>query len=200
MSWLISNAPLIERVSPPKSFQLTEFSLGTVKAFKSVVDTAISIGQPLFPINIESYGGEVYPMLGILSIMDSARKYGVKFVTHTSSIAASCGAMVFAYGDHGCRFIGSDAKLMFHNMSSGALGKVPECLYDIQKVNKLEEDVFSKISRHLKKNKLYLSKTLEKKKNFDWELNAEEAVAEGIASEIKVPNFAISFETRYAIV
>lgn len=200
MSWLIQSSPLIDRASQPKSFYISEFSHNTLRTFQNVVTAALDAGQPFLPVNIESYGGEVYPLLGFLSIIDSARKTGLKFITYTSSIAASCGGLLFSYGEADGRFIGANAKLLFHNISGGFLGKIPESLADIQNLSKTEKEVFEKISKHLKKPKGYLTKMLEKKKNFDWELSAEEALAEGIATEIKVPNFVVSFEEKYGIV
>lgn len=200
MSWIVKGSPLINKADQPKSFFLTEFTPETVRAFQNTVTTAINIGQPFLPIYIESPGGSAYAMCAILSCMENGRGMGLKFATIVNGTAQSAGAITFAYGDPELRFMSPFSTLMFHNLSMGAIGKVGEGLQLHINAQNLENRVFEKISKHLKKPKDWLKKTLEKKKNYDWELSAEEAVNEGIASIVHSPQFTVGFEEQYRII
>lgn len=198
MNWLLNPSPHCSKIESPKSFFLTEFNPSAVRAFQNVVNQCLNTGQPFLPIFIESYGGAVDYMSSMLSIIDAARP-ALKIVTVTNGLAVSCGALVFAYGDHGNRFVGTHSRLLFHNISCGIAGKIPEGLDFYQKSFDTESVIFEKVSKHLKKPKDFLRKNLEKRKNFDWELTPEDAVKEGIATAIDSPKFILAVEEKFIV-
>lgn len=158
-----------------------------------LLNDAIELNQYVFPIHIESPGGDVNSMNAMLGLIDSARGKGMKIATITSGSAMSAGALIFSYGDHGLRFIGEYGVIMFHSFSLGGLeGKVGECKHLSDQSLVDQDKIFNKISKHLKKRGDWLSKKLKSNSDYDWYLSAEEAVKEGVASTIGLPTFSLS--------
>lgn len=81
------------------------------------------IGQTYRPapikIYIDSYGGHVYQCFGLLSLMDCSVTPIHTIVTGT---AMSCGFMIAIHGHR--RFCYENSTLMYHQVSSGAIGEV----------------------------------------------------------------------------
>jgi ATP-dependent protease ClpP protease subunit len=187
--------PYVGNVNSPQSFFLTEFSSSVVKAFNSKIHQAFELGQELFPIQIESSGGDASSLHSFLSIMSSARKKGMKFATITTGESSSAGAFVFCFGDAGLRFIGEYARIMIHGLQvSGSVdGRVSEHNKLITEILKEEQELLQVVSQHLKgkRNKDFLRKELHKRKDIDWYLDAQESVELGIANHIGIPTFSL---------
>src|SRR5690606_1414983 len=142
---------------------LEHFNSHSVRLLGKLLNEAIELNQFIFPIYIESSGGDVYSMCAMMGLIDSARKRGMKIATITNGSAMSAGALIFSYGDHDFRFIGEYGTLMFHSFSSGAIGKVGECKNAFDQTVLDQEKIFSRVSQHLKKKKDWLSKKLKSK-------------------------------------
>lgn len=195
MRWNVNTNNFITSVSQPKSFFVEEFDSKALRAFSSSVSDAISMGQQILPIYIESDGGDSFILNGMLSIMDSARGKGLKFATIVAGKAFSAGAFLFAYGDSKYRFVGNSGTLMFHGAQmSNFSGKFEEMKSVVRAIDKMETPFFAKISKHLGKRHDWLEKKLVSlNHNNDWFLGANEALAEGIANHIHLPVFSVDF-------
>lgn len=189
--WITSGGVFTQRIQEPKSFYLTSFTEDSVKELHDVVNSCIKLRQTILPIHIESPGGLVHYLMGILSAIEYARENGIKVATYVSGVAASCAALVLAYGDEGFRFSSKNSTIMFHNISSGFVGKIDESKEYFINCETLEARCFEKVSKHLKKNKDWLKKNLEKRKNYDWEVSPEECLSLGIVNHIKTPSFVL---------
>lgn len=200
MRWVINNSSRASNIKSPTTFYLTQFTEESLRAFNYAVGDSIASGQPLFPIYIETLGGNVDIMNGMLSCMDSAREKGIIFSTIVSGFAASAGAMIFCYGDEGYRFMGSQARLMLHHSNIIGGGKITEISPHYSKLLADEFSLLEKISINLKKPKKWLEKLFDKEKNSDIYYSAQECVTNGIASAIKIPTFVLSVEEKYSIV
>lgn len=198
MSWVINGSAHCNNIRSPESFTLTHFSDHALSAFQKTITKCLQSEQALLPIFIDSPGGAVDNMCGILSLIDYGRERGLKFSTVVYSRAASAGAMIWSYGDENLRFIGNTGKLMFHSMGTMSIGKVPELKNTID-AHFLEQDViFEKICKNLKKPKNWLKKNLEKRKDYDWVLSADDVVTEKIGLKYS-PTFVLRVEENFAI-
>lgn len=200
MNWITTGGSFAKKIKEPRSFFMQNFDESCVREFQQVVNECIKTRQLFLPIHIESPGGYVYSLMGILSAIDYARENGIKICTYVGGVASSCGALLFLYGDQGYRYCGSNSTLMLHNISSGFAGKVDEAKNYFVGVENLESRVFEKISRHIKKPKDWLRKNLEKRKNYDWELTPQECLEAGFANHIKTPTFVMIIEEKFAVV
>ncbi len=191
MKWNISAPPIVKAVEQPKSFFLTEFSSNAVRSFSNKVAEALELGQHVLPVYIESPGGDLYALKGILSLMDSARDKGLQIATITTGQAMSAGAFVFCYGCPNLRFAGTEATIMLHSViATMGEAKIAEHKMSIDTVLKEQEAIFAKISRHLKKKTDWLKRELGKRNDNDWFISAEEGQKLGIVEVIGIPQFS----------
>jgi len=202
MNWRIEAPNFVERINNPKSFYLTEFSSGAVKALNDRINEAIELGQPIFSIYVESPGGDVYSLTAMLSIISAARQKGLQIATICSGFAASAAAFIFCFGDNGLRFMGEHASIMIHGFQVGGIeGKATEQKGFLTEVVKKEDSVMQIISTHLKggKNKEWLRKELSKRKDVDWYLTSKEAFELGITDHVGLPVFCLSLIPQISI-
>lgn len=198
--WITIGGAFTQRIQEPRSFHLKSFTEETVKELHDTVNSCIKLKQTILPIHIESPGGYVYNLMGVLSAIEYARENGIKVATYVSGLAASCAALTFAFGDDGFRFASKNASIILHNISAGFAGKVDESKEYFINCEKLESRCFEKVSKHLKKNKDWLKKNLEKRKNYDWELTPEEALEVGIVNHIKTPSFVLAIQESCVVI
>ncbi len=192
MGWVINNsASHVVGVKEPKEFHLTEFNDHTLRAFSATLTKCISENQGILPIYIETDGGRVDIMNGIVSLMDYGRKVGMKFSTIVNGRAMSAGAVVFLFGDEKLRYMGTNAKLLLHSGRMGVVGKPGEVKLAADQYEEECRGLDAKLSKHLKKPKSWLQSNLKKRKDYDWVLTAEQAQAENLC-EVHTPTFLIS--------
>lgn len=203
MNWSLELPPYVEKIDPPRSFYLTDFNPRVVKVLSDKLSEAICIEQSLFPIFIESMGGEISSLQAILSILQSAKERGIKIATITAGMAASAGAFVFCFGDEGLRFMGKNARLMIHGVQVSGLpdGKASEQTEMFNEFMKEEQELLQTVSSNLRgtRSKDWLKKELNKRKDNDWYLNAKEALDLGIANHITLPTFKMRLVPEFGI-
>lgn len=203
MNWKIEAPNFVERINTPKSFYLTEFSVGSVKALNDRINEAIELGQPIFSIYIESPGGDLSNLKAMLSILSSAKKKGLQIATICSGEASSAAAFIFCFGDDGLRFVGEYASIMLHGLQVSQVppGRASEQKELFDEIAKQESEILQAISISLKgaKNKDWLKKELNKRKDLDWYLNAKEALELGLANHIGLPVFSLKLVPEITI-
>lgn len=128
-------------------------------------------------IYIDSYGGAVYQCFGLLSVMEKSK---VPIHTIVTGCAMSCGFMIAISGHK--RFGHTASTYMYHQVSSGSIGKVKdmeERLMETKRLQKkIEEITVNKTSIPQKK----LRKVYETK--HDWFIETDEAMELGIIDKI----------------
>ena len=128
-------------------------------------------------IMIDSFGGSVYAILGLLAIMDKSE---TPIHTYVTGAAMSCGFLLLIHGHR--RFAYKYATPLYHQVSSMAIGEVKnmeERLEETKRLQKLLEQLT------LDKTKI-TAKKLEKiyKTKQDWYMTAEEALKLKVVDEI----------------
>jgi len=128
-------------------------------------------------IHIDSYGGAVYQCFGLLSIMKSE---GTPVDTIITGCAMSCGFMIAINGRN--RKIYKHGTMMYHQVSTGAHGKVADIKEDLIEAMRLQKMIEGMTLENTKITKKKLEKVYKKKK--DWYLDAKSALKWGCVDEI----------------
>jgi ATP-dependent Clp protease protease subunit len=128
-------------------------------------------------IMIDSFGGSVYAILGLLAIMDESK---TPIHTYVTGAAMSCGFMLLIHGHK--RFAYKHATPLYHQVSSGTMGKVKDMEEKLEEAKRLQ-GILEKLT--LEKTKIS-AKKLEKvyKTKKDWYMTAKEAIKLGVVDEI----------------
>lgn len=132
--------------------------------------------QPI-EIIIDSYGGYVYQILGLVSIMQKSK---TPIHTICTGAAMSCGFVMLICGHK--RFAYELATPMYHQVSSGAVGKMKDIEEDVVEGKRLQK-ILEKLTLE---NTLITKKKLKKIYNTkkDWFMTADEALELGVVDEI----------------
>ena len=132
-------------------------------------------------IIINSPGGQVIPTFGAYDHLLSLRKRGHHITTVGRGMVASAATILFQAGDE--RIIGSETSTLIHEISTIALGKLPDLEDEVAFAKALQERILNiYVSRcGGKTTKEYLREHWARK---DWWLDANEILEIGLADEI----------------
>jgi len=192
LKWVSTVSPLIKEVELKKNpviIRVNDFNEEAAKKFQNEVAAAHNTGQDVIPIVIDSYGGEVYSLMAMISALKNS---DLKVATIAEGKAMSCGAILFSFGDEGLRFCDPDATIMIHDVSSMSWGKIEELKASTKEADRLNEKVYTMMARNCQKKDDYFMKLVDKKKHADWFLDAEEAKKHGLANQLRVPKIMIN--------
>ena len=173
---LIDDLPIVIRVN--------KFDEASARSFSNLMTKAQNTGQPIVPIVIDSYGGQVYSLMSMVSDINSSR---VPVATIVQGKAMSCGALLFSFGAEGRRYMDTDSTLMIHDVSSMSWGKVEEIEASAKENSRLNKKVYQMMAQNCGKRKNYFLDLIHEKGHADWFLDADEAVKHNLANHIKVP-------------
>lgn len=178
----------------PHVLLVNKFEDASAKEFRDQFAKAINTGQPIVPIVIDSYGGQVYSLMSMIGVIKSSP---VPVATISTGKSMSCGALLFSCGTEGYRFMDPYATLMIHDVSSGAFGKVEEIKADAKEVERLNDTVYKIMATNVGKAEDYFLKIVhDKKSHADWYLTAEECKKHNLANHIRVPSFKVKVSTE----
>ena len=196
MIWTSKVSSLIKDVElrkPPMIVRVNKFTEDSAKKFHQEMAMAHSSGQKVIPIVIDSYGGQVYSLMSMISDIKSS---DLPVATIVEAKAMSCGAVLFTFGEDGHRYMAPDATVMIHDVSSGGFGKVEELKADAAEADRLDQKIFKMMSQNCGKKDDYFKKIVHKKGHADWFLDAEECKKHNICNHIRVPSFTVSIDVN----
>lgn len=173
----------------PVFVYVNKFDEAAVRTFATEIQKAESNKQPVIPILIDSYGGQVYALLAMVDILKRAKK---PVATIAIGKAMSCGAILFTCGVEGMRYISPNATLMIHDVSTGSMGKVEEIKADAAEAERLNVKVYEMMAKNCGQDLGYFMDIVHAKGHADWFLDANEAQLHKIANHIRVPEFNVS--------
>lgn len=173
------------------------FTEETAKKFYEDVDKVMEHGQDVVPIRIDSYGGQVYSLMGIVDCMQMMRESGKKIVTVCMGKAMSCGAIMFMMGDE--RYMGSNADVLIHRVSTGMLGNADDMKADAEVTQRLEDRIFEMASVNIGKKKGWIADEVKKRRDVDWTLSAKECKKHNIATHIGIPKMQLKIDAQFSV-
>jgi ATP-dependent Clp protease protease subunit len=144
---------------------------------------AVAAGQDILPVCIDSIGGCLYSLAGMI---DSLKACNVTIATVVESKAMSAAAILATCGAKGHRYMGPLATIMIHSASGGLHGTLEEVEKDTMELKRLY-DIFMEI----------MARNCSKKKNFfkdkirvegpEWYIDAEVAKDLGLIDHVGIP-------------
>lgn len=187
----ISVSPLIKEVELRKNpviITVNKFDEKSAKEFSEQVAKAHNTGQKVIPVIIDSYGGEVFSLLSMISTIKNS---SLPVATIAKGKIMSCGVFLFSHGEEGLRFMDHDATAMIHDVSWGQIGKVEELKSNSTEADRLNEKLFKMMARNCGKKDDYFMKIVDKKKHADWYLDAKECKKHNLANQLRIPKLSI---------
>ena len=191
MKWTSSVSPLIKEIELRKSpviIRVNKFDEDAAKKFSDEIALAHNTGQKIIPVVIDSYGGQVYSLMSMISAIKNSE---IPVATIVEGKAMSCGAILFSFGEQGYRFMDENATVMIHDVSSMDMGKVEELKAGAKEADRLNTIVYKMMAQNCGKADDYFMKIVDKKKHADWFLDSKEAKKHGMANHIRVPKLKI---------
>ena len=187
MNFLTDISPLIKTIElrrDPVIVVVNEFTEEAASEFGSAISHAQNTGQKAIPVIIDSYGGEVYALLSMIS---SIRASNIPVATIVKGKAMSCGAILSSFGEEGLRFMDKDSTMMIHDVASAAFGKVEELKTNAREAERLNKKLYTMMARNCGKPDDYFTNLIHDKGHADWFLEAEEAKEHNIIQQIRIP-------------
>ena len=173
--------------------RVNKFDEKSAKEFQEQIAQAHNTGQKIIPVVIDSYGGQVYSLMAMISAIKHAE---IPVATIVEGKAMSCGAILFSFGDEEMRFMDPYATVMIHDVSSMEHGKVEEIKASAEETERLNQIVYKMMARNCGKKEDYFLKLVHKRGHADWFLDAEEAKKHGLANHLRVPKFNIEIDVN----
>ena len=189
---LLKEAKLIDDL--PVSIRVRKFDEASAKEFSTLVSKAQNTGQPVIPVIIDSYGGQVYSLMSMISDIKHSR---VPVATIVQGKAMSCGAILFTFGAEGKRYMDSDATLMIHEVSAMAWDKIEEMKASTAEADRLNKKIFHMMAENCGHNKDYFLDIVHEKGHADWFLEADECKKHNIANHLHVPELKIETKIKF---
>ena len=192
MKWTSSVSPLIKEVELRKSpviIRVNKFDEESAKKFDQEFAQAHNTGQKVIPVVIDSYGGQVYSLMAMISSISHSE---LPVATIVEGKAMSCGAVLFSFGTQGYRFMDPNATVMIHDVSSMDMGKVEELKAGALEADRLNTIIYTMMAQNCGKKDDYFMKIVDKKKHADWFLDAKQAKRHGMANHLRVPKLNIN--------
>lgn len=136
-----------------------------------------SFVRPPIKIYIDTYGGYVYQMLGIVGIIENSTT-----VIHTiaTGAAMSCGFIMLIVGHR--RFAYKYATPMYHQLGSSVNGKLQDIVQDVKQCEVLQKTIDDIVIRHTKIKRSQLKEC--RKLKTDWFMKVDKALKLGVIDEI----------------
>ena len=165
--------PFKDLMKVPVIIRLNKFNEEEAKKFTESMQQAHNTGQPVIPVCIDSYGGQVDALLSMMSDIDYS---DLPVATIGKGKSMSCGAILLSYGTEGYRIIEPNARVMVHQISSASWGKVDDMEAKIDEMKRLSKAVYRRMaSRCGHEDKDYFLKLMKNNNNAEVYLSATQA-------------------------
>jgi ATP-dependent Clp protease protease subunit len=132
----------------PHTVYVNNFDEESSKLFLEDFTRASNSFQPIIPIIIDSYGGDVYSLLSMIDVIENSSK---PVATVCVGKAMSCGAILLSCGHKGHRYIGNHATVMIHDVSAYSDGKFEEVKSNARETTRLQKEMFNILDKNADK-------------------------------------------------
>ena len=181
---------LSEIIKTPVIIRVVAFDEESVIRFEEDMFRALESEQPVVPILIDSYGGDIYSVFAMADIIRTIKK---PIATVVQAKALSCGAILFSCGTDGYRYVGPNATIMIHDVSleSGTSSKVEDMKTDSNELQRLTKLMYKMLAKNCKKTENYFSSMVHDHGHTDWYLTPQEAIKHNLANHIGTPKLKL---------
>lgn len=181
-----------ELLDSPQIVTVREFNEEGVKDFREQMEKAHHTGQPLIPILIDSFGGTIYSLLDMISLV---QKSSLPIHTICTGKAMSCGAILFGMGQS--RYMAENATLMIHDASTWTFGKSEEIKSDSKEVERLNNLIFKLLAKNCGQKDDYFLKIVHEKGHADWYITSKSAKKHKLCTHIGIPELTVEVSVNY---
>ena len=173
------------------TLHVNEFTDASAKIFYEEFEKAYVKEQPVVPVIINSYGGQVDSLLVMIDTILSYQAHIGQVATVCLGKAMSCGSILLGFGSIGHRYCAPNARGMIHQFRSGAWGPVCSIETSAAETRHLNNRVYKLLAKHCKQpNNFYLD-LIDNNKNEDIYLTPEQLKGLKLVDELKVPHFSL---------
>jgi len=172
-----------------KTIWVTEFNEESAKEFATEMHLAHNTGQPVIPVIIDSYGGEVYSLLSMIAEIRSSE---LPVATVVKGKAMSCGSFLAAAGTRGYRYCDPESTYMIHEVSSMAWGKTEEIKADAAETDRLNRRVFRLLADSCGQPANYFSDLVHNKNHADWYVTPSQARKHCMVDHVYLPKMEVN--------
>jgi ATP-dependent Clp protease protease subunit len=169
---------------------VNDFTEENANQFIKEMGLAHNTGQPIIPVVIDSYGGDVY---ALSRMIDAIKNATLPVATIVEGKAMSCGAILMTYGTKGYRYCNGDATVMMHDISTHSFGKIEELRSSLQETDRLQNKILTEVDLNCNQAKGYFNNVIHSKGRADWFINPQEALNIGMCDKLGNPNLKIDF-------
>jgi ATP-dependent Clp protease protease subunit len=197
MNLIIKEHTLLETAKLKKSpviIRVNDFTEASVITFNKELTEATNSGQPIIPIVIDSYGGEVYSLLAMIDLLQASK---IPIATIIEGKAMSCGAFLASFGTIGYRFAGPNSTILIHEVAKMAWGKLPELKASVDQAQKLNNKVFSMLDKNCNKAPGTFEELVHRNGHADLYLDTEQALAIGLIDHIQIPSLSVEIKVQF---
>ncbi len=200
MNIIYTPSPLLKEVkfkneNLPVVIRVNKFDEKSAEDFSKQMMKAQNTGQPVVPVIIDSYGGQVYSLMSMISDIQHSR---LQVATIVQGKAMSCGAILFSFGVDGMRYMDPDATVMIHDVSSMAWGKVEEVKVSAQETERLNQKVYKMMAKNCGHDENYFLDIVHEKGHADWFLDAKECRRHKLANKLRIPEMKIGVKVEFS--
>lgn len=157
---------------------------------------ALAAGQEILPVCIDTPGGCLYSLMGIIDAMEEC---SVKLATVVESKAMSAGAVLVTCGDRKHRYMGKNATMMLHSASGGLQGTLEEVETNAREMKRLDNLANEIMDKNCGKKKGFFTEKT-KQNGPEWFISAKEAKKLGLIKHIGLPlletNITVSHQLK----
>ena len=178
----------------PVIIRVRKFDESSANDFANKMNKAQNTGQPVVPVIIDSYGGQVYSLMSMIS---DIKHSNIPVATIVQGKAMSCGAVLFSFGTEGHRYMDRDATVMIHDVSSMGWGKVEEIKADAAETERLNKKIYYMMAENCGHHKDYFLDIIHEKGHADWFLDIDETRKHNLANHDHVPTLKITANVKF---
>lgn len=179
-----------EFLDQKKFVLVNKFNEEGYSQFCQDAEKVLNTGQDFLPIVIDSYGGTVYSLLGMVDFLQSSP---VKVITICESKCMSCGAILFSCGQE--RYMSPTCTVMVHEVSSVLWGKEVELQNDAKEVSRLNRKIYALLDKNTGHKPGYWKNLTKQNDHTDLYMVAAVAKKHNLATAIGCP----TLETRVSV-
>jgi ATP-dependent Clp protease protease subunit len=194
MLWKFEASNLLkefELANNPVIVTVNKFDEQSADDFRNKFSMAQNTGQKVVPVVIDSYGGQVYSLMSMISTIRSSP---LPVATIVEGKAMSCGAVLLTCGQEGMRFMDPDATVMIHDVASGQYGKNEEIKASAAETDRLNKKIFQIMARNCGKPDDFFLKEIHKRGHADWFLEVDECKEIGLVNHARVPKINVKVD------
>lgn len=180
--WIKSYSPI----------SINTFDENSFVFFREKIDLFLKNGFDTIPIIIDTLGGEVSTLLGIVDIIEELERLNKTIITFSSCKSLSSGGVLIAFGTKGYRYISPNSTLMLHQCSGGYIGKIAEGESMLKYHKKQNNSLFKKLDKRCGKQSGFFKKEIKHRENSEWFLSPKEAVKHGLCDHIGIPKITLN--------